>query len=382
MLRALSLAITMLVPPLESASTDARLDPDGNAAQKYWQAFATLPTFTPAENQKIGACVTTPLDEPARQMLIKAEYALQMLRRGAALHDCDWGISYEDGIFTRLPHADAARVLTSLACLRGRLRFEAGQSAAAIDELLAAMTLGRHVSMDRSIITGLVAYNIEHRAIEILARYVPRLDAKTRADLRTRLDALPPFGSQAEALLTSERESLNWFMRRVKESKDKESLLSFLSWVGISEGADRDSGEKARAFLEACGGTAEGVIKFADDLAPCYAITAKMFDLPLDEFQKEFKGESNKRAANPVYQLFFASFAKVREARARADIRRALLSAAVAVQIGGPDSLKDHVDPVLGGQFEYAPFPGGFELRSKLKGQDDNPITLTVGHRG
>src|SRR5262249_32755387 len=155
-----------------------------------------------------------------------------------------------------------ARVLTSLACLRGRLRFEAGQSAVAIDELLAAMTLGRQVSMDRSIMTGLVAYNIEHRAIEILARYLPRLDAKTMEDLKTRLDALPPFGSQATALLTSERESLSWFIRKVKEAKDKESLLSFLSWVGISEEVDRDSGEKSRAFLESRGGTAEGVIKF------------------------------------------------------------------------------------------------------------------------
>jgi hypothetical protein len=266
--------------------------------------------------------------------------------------------------------------------LRGRLRFEAGKSAVAIDELLDAMTLGRHVSKDRSIITGLVAYNIEHRAIEILARYLPRLDAKTMADLRTRLEALPPFGSQATALLTSERESLNWFIRRVKETKDKESLLSFLSWVGISEGVDRDSGEKARAFLEACGGTAEGVIKFADDLAPCYAKTAKMFDLPLADFEKEFQRESIKRAGNPVYQLFFPALAKVREARARADVRRALLSAAIAVQIDGPDSLKDHLDPALGGQFEYASFPGGFELRSQLKGQDGNPIRLTVGQRG
>jgi hypothetical protein len=382
MLRALSLAITILLLPWESAPSGARLDPDGDAAQKYWQAFATLPTFTQAEKQKIGACLTTPLDEPARQMLIKAEYALQMLHRGAALHDCDWGISYEDGIFTRLPHTDAARVLTSLACVRGRLRFEAGQSAAAIDEVLAAMTLGRHVSMDRSIITGLVAYNIEHRAIEILAHYLPRLDATTMADLRTRLDALPPFGSQVTALLTSERESLNWFIRKVKETKGKESLLSFLSWVGISEGVDRDSGEKARAFLEACGGTAEGVIKLADDLAPCYAMTAKMFDLPLDDFEKEFKRESIKRAGNPVYQLFFPALAKVRVARARADVRRALLLAAIAVQIDGPDSLKDRLDPALGGQFEYAPFPGGFQLRSKLKGQDDNSITLTVGHRG
>jgi hypothetical protein len=379
--RALSLIMTMFWLPLE-ASSDARQDPDGNAAQKYWQAFATLPTFTQAEKPKIGACVTTPLDEPARQMLTKADYALQMLHRGAALRHCDWGISYEDGFFTRLPHTEAARVLSSLACLRGRLRFEASQGAAAIDDLLAAMTLARHVSLDRSLMTGLAAYNMEHRAVEILARYLPSLDARTLAELRTRLDALPAFGSQATALLTEQKESLNWFIRKVKETKDKESLVAFLGWVGISEGVDRDSGEKARAFLEACGGTAENMIKFADELAPSYDMMAKMFDLPLDDFEREFKRESIKRAANPVYQVFFATLTNAREARARADVRRALFSAAIAVQIDGTDSLKNHSDPALGGRFEYASFPGGFELRSKLKGQNGNLITLTVGQRG
>jgi len=381
MLRALSLAMTILVLPLQSALADASPDPGGNAALKYWQAFATLPKFTQAENQKIGECLTTPLDEPARKLLTNAEYSLQMLHRGAVLRGCDWGMSYKDGIFTRLPHADAARVLTSLACLRGRMRFEAGQSAEAIDDLLAAMTLGRHVSLDRSLITGLVGYNIEHRTIETLAHYLPKLNAKTIADLKTRLDALPPFGSQATALLTSEKESLDWFIRRVKETKDKESLLAFLSWVGMSEGMDRDASEKARAFLEECGGTAEGVIKFADELAPCHAMTAKMLDLPLDEFETEFKRESIKRAGNPVYKVFFPALAKVRQSRARADVRRALLSAAIAVQIDGQDALKDHLDPAVGGPFEYSSFQGGFELRSKLKGQDDKPVMLTVGHR-
>jgi len=77
-----------------------------------------------------------------------------MLHRGAALRHCDWGISYEDGIYALLPRAPAARVLTCLACLRARLRFEAGQYSEAIDDLIAAMTLGRHVSLDRNLITA------------------------------------------------------------------------------------------------------------------------------------------------------------------------------------------------------------------------------------
>ncbi len=164
-------------------------------------------------------------------------------------------------------------------------------------------------------------------------------------------------------------------------AKDKESLLASLSWVGISEGTDRDSGEKVRAFLEECGGTAEGVIKFADEVSPCYAMTAKMFDLPLDEFEKEFERQSTKRAGNPVYKLFFSALGKVRQARARAEVRQALFAAAIARQLDGQDALKDHLDPAGNGRFEYSVFQGGFELRSKMMTQDRKPLSLTVGHR-
>ena len=181
--------------------------------------------------------------------------------------------------------------------------------------------------------------------------------------------------------MTCEKETLDWIIRKVKETKDKESLLVFLQWVGISEGKNRDGGEKALAFLQECGGTAEGVIKFAEEAMPSYARTAKMLDLPLNEFEKQLKGKSTRQAGNPVYKLFFPALAKIRQAKERADVGRAMLAAAISVQLDGKDSLKDHPDPFAGGPFEYSSFPGGFELRSKLKGQGDKPVTLTVGHR-
>ncbi len=382
MLRALSLVMAILAFPMGSAIADAKTDPGGNAALKYWQAFATLPKFSDAENKKIGECLTTPLDDQTRKMLTNSDYSLQMLHRGAALRRCDWGMSYEeDGIYVLLPHAPAARVLTALACLRGRLRFEAGQSALAIDDLLAAMTLGRHVSLDGSLIAVLVGYQIEHRIGETLALYLPKLDARMTKELRVRLDALPPFGSISAALMTCEKETMEWFIRKVKGAKNQESLLAFLSWVGISEGKDRDLGEKARAFLEECGGTAQGMVKFAEEALPSYAVTAKMLDLPLDEFAKEFKVESTKQAGNPVYRVFFPALAKARQSQALAGVRRALLSAAIAVQLAGQDALKNHPDPVAGGPFELAPFQGGFELRSKLNWPGYKSVTLTVGRR-
>ena len=75
------------------------------------------------------------------------EYSLQMLHYGAAQPRCDWGMSHEEGIYTRLPQAEAARVLSSLVCLRARMRFEAGQGAEAVDDIVAGMILGRHSSL-------------------------------------------------------------------------------------------------------------------------------------------------------------------------------------------------------------------------------------------
>ena len=48
-------------------------------------------------------------------------------------------------------------------------------------------------------------------------------------DLKTRLDKLPPFTSQATMLRTCEEKTLDWFIREVKEAKDKDALLATLA---------------------------------------------------------------------------------------------------------------------------------------------------------
>src|SRR5262249_12569456 len=193
MLRSLFLAMTIFALPTESAFADAGPDMGGNAALKYWQAFATLPRFTDAEEKKLGEYLTIPLDTQARDLVAKADYALQMMHRGAALRHCEWGIGSEDGIYVRLPHINAARVLSSLASLRARIRFEEGHNAEAIEDIVAALTLGRQVSPEGGFVILLAGYGMEHRMIETLGLYLPRLDPQIIKNLKTRLDALPPF---------------------------------------------------------------------------------------------------------------------------------------------------------------------------------------------
>src|SRR5262249_11280173 len=137
-----------------------------------------------------------------------------------------------------------------------------------------------------------------------------------------------------------------------------------------------------RAFLEACGGTAEGVLRSAKEMHRGYPPLTKALDRPPDQAAKEFEREEKKLAGNPMYQVFAPVLHNVRSRQAQAEVRRALLSTAVAVQLDGEGALKRHPDPVAGGPFEYAAFEGGFELRSKWKPDTAEPLLLTVGRRG
>ena len=137
----------------------------------------------------------------------------------------------------------------------------------------------------------------------------------------------------------------------------------------------------------------DGVLKMAEELRSSYSLMAGKLELPPDRFVKEYDREMMERSGNPCFRLFPA-LDKVRMAQARADVRRALLSAAIAVQLNGPAALPDQPDPIVGGAFEYIPFEGGFELRSRWKLDDklpakwqleegfNKPVVLTVGRRG
>jgi hypothetical protein len=388
MLRALGLAITILVLPLTLAAADAPADLGANAALKYWQGFATLPKLTDAEQTRLGDCLTMPLDAPTRETVAKARYALDMVRRGADLPRCDWGIGYEEGVGTLLPYAPAARLTANLACLRARLHFEQGQNAEAIDDILATMTLGRHIARDGINILLLSSYAIEHRMSEALALGLPRLDAAMLKTVKKRLEALPPVGNPVTALKFEEHFALDWLVGKIKEAKDKESLLTLLSKLC-------DSPEKGRALFKECGGTVDGMLQFTDQTRQSYARMAKtLLELPLDQAAKEWDREVQKQAGNQVFQWVFPALHRVRLAQLRADVRRALLMAAIAVQLDGRDALKNHADPVVGGPFDYVAFAGGFELRSKWQVDEQlrsqwklderltKSLTLTVGVRG
>jgi hypothetical protein len=379
MLRALCLGLVVL-PPLDSSRGGTLDAPESNAALKYWQAFSTLPRFTDAEQTKIHDYLTASLDDDARKIVSQADYSLRMLHQGAALRHCDWGVSPEEGIYVRFTQAPASRVLANLACLRARMRFAEGKRDEAIEDVVDTLTMSRHIPLCGTNIMLLVGYAIESVAIDALAHDLPKLDAGSIRSLRSRLETLPPGMDAAAALKSEEVFYLVWFIRIVKQAKDKDQLVSLLDFVNLEAEGKPSGSNKARQFVEECGSVAN-VLRFAEETRGSYDATSKLLELPLDRFEREFEAESAKRASNPVFKFFFPAMLNVRRAEARMNIRRSLLKAALAVQLEGRAALKNYLDPVVGGPFEYVATPAGYELRSQYKGNAAKLVVLQVGRQ-
>ena len=96
----------------------------------------------------------------------------------------------------------------------------------------------------------------------------------------------------------------------------------------------------------------------------------KRWRLPPGQFEKAWDALNKKTADNPVSKLLFPAVRMVRQAEDRLFVRRAAVKAALAILINGPDAAKNQRDPFGDGPFEYLPFNGGFELRSKFKALD------------
>ncbi len=245
-----------------------------------------------------------------------------------------------------------------------------------MDDAVDGLTLGRHITADGTLIAVLVGIAIDQSVTNALAEHLPELDKESLKKLAARLDALPPGQGSAEAMrIGEERGGLEWFIRQVKQARDRDQLLALLAEMC-------DTREQGKDLLQACGCTAEGVLKDAEQARPFYEVVANKMALPPDQFDEEVGAMAKKEAKdNPIFKLLFPAVSKVRRAEARYQTRVALRKAALAILIDGPDAVKRPCrDPFGDGPFEYEPFDGGFELRSKFEAAD-KPVSLTVGRR-
>ena len=303
----------------------AKEQPGENAAVSYRQAFALMPRLSEAEQRIVRDFRTVPLNEAGAAIIQKSLPALNMLLRGAAAKGCDWsGETIRLGSPTG---TSPVRQLARLACLRARYRLKEGKPQAAIDDLMAALTLGRHVGhvgTDIPMIRHLVGIGIERDVIDTAAVHLTTLDRTALEALAERLERMPAGGSLV-TMFKAEKELVG-----PGDPFRQEAVELYEKLVGIAE-------------------------------------------LPPSDFEKKVKAQTIPPGAGSITVMVRLSYLT---AEARSSM--AMLRAAIAVLLLGDEAIKYVKDPYGDGPFTYTKLKTGFRLQGKLMDRS-KPVTLTVG---
>jgi hypothetical protein len=168
----------------------------GNAALRYWMAFAVLQD-PPADAATTGLLLrvtegNAPWDESRLGPILDANSeALAILERASRLPSCDWGVEYELGPNAPIPHLAKARVLGRLGVLSGFRLAARGETSQAVERWLATVRFSQHVAQGGTLISLFSAQSILIPTLHALASETPRLNAESRAKVDALVRMLP-----------------------------------------------------------------------------------------------------------------------------------------------------------------------------------------------
>ena len=271
-------------------------------------------------------------------------------------------------------HRGAIKELVAVAEIRSRLRFRDGNTSGATDDALAAMAAARHLSVDGSLASVLFAYKMENSITNVLVPNLLRLSPGQLHELTRGLNTLPS-GSNLTSALETEKLSRNELLAIGQNTKTRDELIERVLHDVPALQSNRALAVK---IVDGCGGSVKGFVNCVDQQHAFYVSWAPRFTLPPEEFEKAYKKEFDELSnANPVIQQFTPALPRFRWAEAYEQTRRALLRAAIAVRLDGPEALCRYIDPSDKKSFTYTPVDGGFRLESRLT-EGGIPISLSV----
>jgi len=346
-----------------------------NAAVKYLRAGAALRqsyALAPDAAAILEKALELPLDKEDEKLVAAGEEALVEFHHGASAQRCDWAVSR--GVLANTAHRGAIRELVAVSGLRARVRFRDGDTGGAMSDALAAMAAARHLSVDGTLASVLVAYKLENAITRVLAQNLDRFSPTQLGELATGLGGLPS-GSSLGTALESEKIGRNDLMAIAEGAKSRDKLIERL----LKEAAALQSNRTlAEEIVDGCGGSVKGFVNCVNQQNSLYLSWTARFTLPPVEFERAYKAEIEELSRkNPVIRQFTPSLPRLRWAEAYCQTRRALLQAAVAVLLDGQSALNRDPDPYDAQPFSYSSVNGGFRLESRLS-DGGIPLSLSV----
>jgi hypothetical protein len=349
-----------------------------NAAVKYLRADLALRQSYPLPPDAaltLEKALQAPLDSDDEKLVAAAGEAFAELRHGSVLKNCDWAVSAEDGPLANTAHRGAVREIAALSGIRARIRFRDLDAQGAVNDLFAGIAASRHLSLDGSIASVLIAYNLENTLAEILAQNLNLLPPSQLQELTMELDALPS-GSTLGKAVEDEKVIRNGGLLVISDgAKSRDQLIERLLKMAPYLGFNR---ELVSEIIDGCGGSVSGFVKCVEQQESFCASWAARFPLPPEQFEKRYKSELEPLSkTNPVIRVMTPNLPRLRWTEAYNQTRRALLRAAIAIRMDGPKAVDQHPDPYDGKPFSYKSAERGFRLESHLK-REQEPLSLSV----
>jgi hypothetical protein len=212
---------------LPSLNAEEAKFPPINPALLYWQAAAMLPKLSEEQASEVNEMATGRKPVDAEKL---GSYGFgsgsRLLRKAAASPaPCDWGLAFEDGPETVMPHLSKLREMALIATAHAEAKFAEGQTAQGIDWLLTVHRIARHAAVGDTLISFLVQNAIESIAISSAGRHCLGWDEAARRGYVEKLKALPPSRSLAESY-HGERVFIDWIERMVQsgDAQNKKRL--------------------------------------------------------------------------------------------------------------------------------------------------------------
>lgn len=368
-----------------------------NVAVIYWQAFSRMPKLTNEQSKAIAeaiASVSAPISDEVAEVISNSEGALQELQRAQVDAPCDWHLDVDQGPGMLLLHADKSRFISRVALLRARQRFSAGETDAAVSDVLSVYKMGRDCSAHPGVILTLVNGQIEQLASEVLAANLPLLNKEQLDKLTTSLRERPKASSLASAFREEGRSYTLWLTRMVDfedaRLNDPKAGYELIEAINRSAGIDLDrdvisdlDGESSIVARESLESLSVADVRESIELlkADCMELE-KIAEMPHDERTArvsqyfdtlseagKFKNNNDARRYFSVALLSLGQRGLI--AQEQMDVRRQLFEQAIHIQRDGVD-----VKPINGRKVEYKKTDTGFELKCPSNG---DTIVIKVG---
>ena len=192
------LALTLFTGPvLAQGSAPA----NRNAALRYWSAFSVMQdsAITADQAAELNAVLAGRAeydDSKFSDVVAKNKLALEIMARGTALPECDWGLDYSFGSDEPVEYVRDALALGRLNVLYVLHLLNAGDKDAAVNALAAGLHFSREVANGGTLFATLAADTLisaHLRAIGFVTRK-SELSAAQRGELQQAVARLGPDG--------------------------------------------------------------------------------------------------------------------------------------------------------------------------------------------